>query len=46
MLREWKFASEDAVDDWKNDESVNSQTNQHSCEIKSKLQKNIKIFKF
>ena len=46
MLREWKFASEDAVDDWKNDESVNSQTNQHSCEIKSKLPKKNENFRF
>ncbi len=36
-LPEWKLSSEDAVDDWKNDESVNSQTNQNGCEVEPQL---------
>jgi hypothetical protein len=37
ILRERKFASEDAVDNWKNNKSMNSQPNHNSGEIKSKL---------
>ncbi len=37
LTPEWKLSSEDAEDDWKNDKSVNSQTNQNGGEVESQL---------